>query len=339
LRRDWGFTGYVQSDFFAMNSTVDTLRSGMDHEMPLPNSWAPGKLNAALDEGKLSERDMDAALDRRFTQMFKAGIFDRPLVQTSIDFPLGRRKAREIGVQCAVLLQNNCALPLRPDIHSVVIIGKASQIYAQQAVAGGSMTGKPMGSGGGSSDVVPNYSVTPIEGLRNALKILGNTKATVKLLLVDDQNAAATIDGKTISFAGALTEAAGADAVVIMAGTIAEEGADRATFTDLSGQFVAGNAAAGSGLDWYADRSNEIVVSTSKRNPPRNSNTTSMIRAIMAARSTTTQSMAGKSVLVLKDNAGVAMDPVLVGPKGLRSLKPGSLARRTATSSPICCSG
>lgn len=36
LRNDWGFTGYVQSDFFAMKSTAATLANGMDHEMPLP---------------------------------------------------------------------------------------------------------------------------------------------------------------------------------------------------------------------------------------------------------------------------------------------------------------
>lgn len=37
LRRDWGFTGYVQSDFFAMKSTAATLKAGMDNEMPTPS--------------------------------------------------------------------------------------------------------------------------------------------------------------------------------------------------------------------------------------------------------------------------------------------------------------
>lgn len=316
LRKDWAFTGYVQSDFFAMKSTVATLKAGMDHEMPLPQLWSIKNLSAAITQGEMEEADLDRALERRFTPMFKAGIFDRRLTQAPIDFVEGGRRAREIGNQSAVLLQNNGALPLRRDVRSVVLIGKASQVYAQQAVAGGAITGKPMGSGGGSSDVVPHYSVTPVQGLRNALNALGNSNARVKLVLVDDENSQVTIDGTQRSFADAMQEAAGADAVIVMAGTIAEEGADRATFTNAGGKTLSASAAQGSGLDWYAEKPNLIVTSASSVNPPKNSKTLAMIQAVMAARSTTTRPMAGKTVLVLKDNAGIAMDRTLVGPQG-----------------------
>jgi beta-glucosidase len=311
LRRDWGFTGYVQSDFFAVKSTVATLANGLDHEMPKPGFWAPDKLSAALDKGDLSVAQIDTALERRYTQMFKAGIFDRPLVQTPIDFAAGGRTAREIGARAAVLLQNNGALPLSKDARSVVLIGKASQVYAQQAVAGGAVVGEAMGGGGGSSDVVPTYTVSPVEGLRNAL----GEKAAVKLILVDDANQTATIDGKAASFADAVAAAAGADAVVMMAGTIAEEGADRATFTDASGKQLASGAALGSGLDWYTQRSNRISLTTGA-NAAKDSRTNAMLASLLAARSTSGRSMAAKSVLVLKDNAGVALPPALVGPRG-----------------------
>jgi len=316
LRRDWGFTGYVQSDFFAMKSTVPTLKAGLDNEMPRPQFWAPDKLSAALDKGELSLADIDTALLRRYTQMFKAGIFDRALVQTPIDFALGGSKARAIGGQAAVLLQNNGALPLRPGLKTVTLIGKASQVYAQQAVAGGALTGKPMGSGGGSSDVVPDYTVTPVDGLRNGLKAHGNIGAEVRLILVDDANETATIDGAPATFAQVLAEAARADAVVMMAGTVSEEGADRASFAGPSGKALAASAAEGSTLDWYAANPNRIAASGSKDNAPQNSQTTSMIKALLAARSLSGQAMAAKTVLVLKDNAGVAMDPALVGPQG-----------------------
>ena len=316
LRQDWGFTGYVQSDFFAMKSTAATLKAGLDNEMPQPLLWATNKIMAALDKGELSLADIDQALLRRYTQIFKAGIFDRKLVQTPIDFAAGGRQARKIGTQGAVLLQNNGALPLRPGLKSLVLIGKASQVYAGQAVAGGAITGQPMGSGGGSSDVVPNYTVTPIDGLRNGLKALGNTQAAVKLILVDDANQTATIDEAPATFAQALAEAARADAVVIMAGTISEEGADRASFTSASGKTLAASAAAGSSLDWYAPRSNLIAATSSKDNAPRDSRTTAMIKAVLAARSNSGRAMAAKTALVLKDNAGVAMDPALVGPRG-----------------------
>ncbi|MEY4500703.1 MAG: hypothetical protein RIS52_593 [Pseudomonadota bacterium] len=311
LRRDWGFTGYVQSDFFAVKSTVATLANGLDHEMPKPQFWAPDKLNAALDKGELTVSQIDTALERRYTQMFKAGIFDRPLVQTPIDFASGGRTAREIGARAAVLLQNNGALPLREDVRSVVLIGKASQVYAQQAVAGGAVVGEAMGGGGGSSDVVPTYTVSPVEGLRSAL----GERATVKLILVDDANQTATIDGKSASFADAVSAATGADAVVVMAGTISEEGADRATFTNADGKRLAAGAAVGSGLDWYTQRSNKISLTTGA-NAANDSRTNAMLAALLAARSTSGRSMAAKSVLVLKDNAGVALPPALVGPRG-----------------------
>ncbi|MEY4237420.1 MAG: hypothetical protein RL339_21 [Pseudomonadota bacterium] len=311
LRKDWGFTGYVQSDFFAMKSTVATLANGMDHEMPLPNHWAPDKIKVALAKGELSVAQIDQALERRYTQAFKAGIFDRKLAHSAIDFAAGGKKAREIGGRGSVLLQNNGALPLSADLKSVVLIGKASQVYAQQAVAGGAVVGEPMGAGGGSSDVVPNYTVSPIDGLRGAL----NKPASVKLVLVDDANETAMIDGKQVSFSEVLAEAGRADAVVVMAGTIAEEGADRATFTDTTGHELAAPAAGGSTLDWYAGRSNNIATSGEK-NTARNSQTTAMLQALLKARSTSGKPMAAKSVLVLKDNAGPALPAFLVGKQG-----------------------
>lgn len=315
LRKDWGFTGYVQSDFFAMKSTVATLANGLDHEMPLPLHWAPDNLNAALSKSQLTVADIDTALERRYTKAFKAGIFDRKLRQTPIDFAAGGKQAREIGGRSAVLLQNNGALPLRSDLKQLVLIGKASQVYAQQAVAGGAVVGEPMGAGGGSSDVVPEYTVSPIDGIRNALAGLGNAGASVRLILVDDENTNATIDDRKVSFAEALSVAGGADAVVMMAGTISEEGADRATFTDLKGKQLAAPASIGGGLDWYAARSN-IIATDGVTNPAKDSGTTAMIAAVLATRSTSEAPMAAKSVLVLKDNAGVSLPATFVGPRG-----------------------
>lgn len=316
LRNQWGFKGYVQSDFFATKSTSPTLLAGLDHLMPMPLQWAPNLLNAALTAGEIKVSDIDTALKRRYTQMFKLGIFDRKVVQTPIDYAAGGAKARAIGVESAVLLQNdNKVLPLASTVRDVVVIGKASQVYARQAVAGGVMVGQPMGAGGGSSDVVPTYTVAPIEGIRNVLRSLGNTSATVRLVLVDDANQGATIDGTSATYAAALSAAAGADAVIVMAGTISEEGADRASFTTGQGVTVTGTmTAVGDGLDWYVPRPSAISVEAS--NKASNSNTIAMIKDIMAATSTTSRPMTHKTALVLKDNAGVAMDPALVGSSG-----------------------
>lgn len=309
LREQWGFEGYVQSDFFATKSTVDTLRNGLDNMMPVAQQWAPDLLQAALDTGQITETHIDRALERRYVQMFRYGIFERPLVQTPIDYDAGGETAREIGTQGGVLLQNNGALPIAADVQDVVVIGKATQVYAQQAVAGGARVGMAPGSDGrGSSVVVPVYEVAPTEGIRNALTQLGNTSATVRLVLVDDANQTATIDGATTSFDAALAAARDADAVVVMAGTVSTEGADRATFTDATATTL---VEAGNDLDWYTDNL-ASVTTVGGKNPAKNSNTVAMIEAIMGA----APAMPDKTTLVLKDNAGVALDPDLVGENG-----------------------
>ena len=172
-----------------------------------------------------------------------------------------------------------------------------------------------MGAGGGSSDVVPNYTVSPIDGIRDILQTLGNSTALVKLILVDDANASATVDGIASDFQTALAEAANADAVILMAGTIAEEGADRATFTGAEGTRLATRAADGSSIDWYAARPSAIATNT-VGNTAKHSGTVAMIKAVIATTSTTPRSMVAKTALVLKDNAGVAMDRALVGRAG-----------------------
>src|SRR5205823_13714286 len=99
------------------------------------------------------------------------------------------------------------------------------------------------------------------------LSALGNTAATVTLVTVKDDNS---------DLNAAKAAAAAADAVIIMAGTIAEEGADRASFADSTGLTL---TALGDGLDWYVARPN--VISTATSNRPANSNTVAMIAGIL----------------------------------------------------------
>ncbi|MBN3790956.1 glycoside hydrolase family 3 C-terminal domain-containing protein [Burkholderia sp. Ac-20353] len=215
LRGQWGFTGYVQSDFFASHGTASTMLAGLDNEMPginipgaLTTWWTADRLNAALAAGQIKVSDIDTALTRRYTQMFRLGIFDRPVAQTPIDQTGDGVIARSIGEQAAVLLKNdNSLLPFdAKTIHSVALIGQAA--YATKAVSG---------CCGGSSDVIPLYTVTPLQGVQNALAKLGSS-ATATLTVVADDNS---------NLADAVTAAKAADVVIVLAGTIAEEGADR----------------------------------------------------------------------------------------------------------------
>jgi beta-glucosidase len=299
LRGQWGFKGYVQSDFFAAYSTVPTMLAGLDHEMPTPVQWAPANINAALAAKTLQVSDIDTALTRRYTQMFKAGIFDRPLKVTQIDAPTNGAIARQIGEQAAVLLQNNGVLPLSKNVRNILVIGKTSQVYAQQAVAGGAAVGVAMGAGGGSSDVAALYTVAPVAGIKDVLTSLGNTQANVHLILVDDTNTTATIDGTPANFSDVTAAASNADAVIVMAGSMAEEGADQATFTDSTGINMESGKFLNT-LDWYSPKAAKLATTA----VVKNSGTLVMVKALTATNPNT--------VLVLKDSVSPSMDASLL---------------------------
>ncbi len=223
LRRQWGFRGYVQSDFFAVKSTVPTLLAGMDHEMPglalgpLTPWYSAARLREALDKREITTANIDTALARRYRQMFRLGIFDRPVKETPIDVARNAAIAREIGEQAAVLLKNERGtLPLDARaIRSVALIGQAE--YATKAVAG---------CCGGSSDVIPFATVTPLDGVK---QVFAQTKssATATLTVVADDRA---------NLAEAVAAAKAADVAIVLAGTIAEEGRDRESIALEKGQ-------------------------------------------------------------------------------------------------------
>jgi len=118
LRNQWGFEGYVQSDFGATHSTAVSLNAGEDFEMQSGNFYSATRINAALADGSLQQATIDRALKRRYVQMFKFGVFDRPITHTPLDAATAQAHgavARSIGEQIAVLLKNQGAmLPLGP---------------------------------------------------------------------------------------------------------------------------------------------------------------------------------------------------------------------------------
>jgi len=207
LRNQWGFDGYVQSDFGATHSTAQSLNAGEDFEMSGGVWYTPERINAALADGSLSIDTIDQALTRRYVQMFKYGIFDRPITRGTIDAEANGATARGIAEQTAVLLKNDGKLlPLDASgLKTIALIGQAT--FADAAVAGG----------GGSSRVSPLYTVTPLQGLQNVLTELGSS-ATVNKVIVAKNNS---------NLAEATAAAAKADVTIVMAGVVTSEGSDR----------------------------------------------------------------------------------------------------------------
>jgi len=107
LRTEWGFEGYVQSDFWSCRSAAPSLNAGMDHEMPDAKWLNETTVKAALSDTSLEIETVDRALVRRYTQMFRFGQFKRPYDPGDIDAQAHGAISRAIGSQIAVLLKDN----------------------------------------------------------------------------------------------------------------------------------------------------------------------------------------------------------------------------------------
>ena len=206
LRDEWGFQGYVQSDFWSCRSAAASLNAGMDHEMPDAKWLNETNVKNALQDTSLEIQTVDRALIRRYTQMFRFGQFERPYNPGEIDAKGHGAISRKIGSQMAVLLKNEGEmLPLDPKAYgSIVIIGQSE--FVDDACNGG----------GGSSKVTPLYTVPPVEGMQNVLQGLGSETKVSKFTVAKDLS----------NLEEAKAAAAEADMVIVMAGLVASEGFD-----------------------------------------------------------------------------------------------------------------
>ncbi len=140
LRQEWGFTGTVVSDYFAIAMLKEyhhiarskaeaaqiALEAGMDVELPFTDCFGDILLQA-VQQGHIRESVIDVAVQRVLTQKFALGLFEHPYVDAeavAFDTPDQRQLARQIAQKSLVLLKNDGdLLPLSPQIESLAIIG------------------------------------------------------------------------------------------------------------------------------------------------------------------------------------------------------------------------
>lgn len=132
LRRDWGYKGYVMSDWGATHSTAPAANAGLDQDSGFPFDKEPyfgAPLKDAVAKGAVSRERLDAMAGAILHAMFDNGLFDQPVTEAPMDLApelLAKsadvtRKDAEGG---AVLLQNKGAiLPLSPSVKKIVVIG------------------------------------------------------------------------------------------------------------------------------------------------------------------------------------------------------------------------
>lgn len=137
LRNEWGFDGYVMTDWGAMNDRVTALKAGCDLEMPASNGITDAEIVEAVREGTLSEEILDQACERILNIVYR---FEENHDKEAVfDLEKDHETARKIEEECIVLLKNEDAiLPLKKDVKAA-FIGK----YAET----------PRYQGGGSSHI------------------------------------------------------------------------------------------------------------------------------------------------------------------------------------------
>ncbi|HVU31513.1 MAG TPA: beta-glucosidase [Sphingomicrobium sp.] len=146
LKADWGFKGFVMSDWGAVHSTADAANDGLDEFTGFccagDKPWfAPSVMKAAIESGAIPMRRIDDMARRILWALFAKGAVDDPVKPRPIDYEANAHISQNAAEQSIVLLKNDGdLLPLR-GVKSLAVIGG----NADRGVI----------AGGGSSDVTP----------------------------------------------------------------------------------------------------------------------------------------------------------------------------------------
>lgn len=136
LRDEWGYEGYVVSDWGAVADRVKGVKAGLDLEMPSSHGAYDSSVMEAVKRGELQEEEIDASVERILKIVYR--YHENHLADASYDKEAHHGIAKKIAEETAVLLKNEGALPLAGDARTVFI---------------GPYARKPRYQGGGSSHI------------------------------------------------------------------------------------------------------------------------------------------------------------------------------------------
>ncbi|MGW0579461.1 glycoside hydrolase family 3 C-terminal domain-containing protein [Streptomyces sp. NPDC002920] len=149
LKEQWGFKGWVMSDWGATHATTDIV-NGLDQEMPT-GVFLGEELRTAITNGTIPVSELNDSVARILGQMKKFGLLDgtaRP--RPARDPEGGAKAAQKVAESGAVLLKNTGnVLPLTGKDTSIGLIGPTAKT--------------PKVTGGGSSNVVPDSAASPLD--------------------------------------------------------------------------------------------------------------------------------------------------------------------------------
>ena len=152
LRKEWGFEGYVMSDWGAVSNRVAGVAAGLDLEMPASGGINDKKIVDAVRSGELDEAVVDQAVERILTINYR--YLENAKPETPWDQEADHMLSAQIAAECMVLLKNEGVLPLNKE-DEVAFIGEFAK--------------KPRFQGGGSSHIncfKTTSAVEAAEGLK-----------------------------------------------------------------------------------------------------------------------------------------------------------------------------
>jgi len=162
LKQDWGFQGFVVSDWGATKSTLPSALAGLDIEMPW-GTYFGTPLQQAVLSGLISEQVVNEKVLRILHTMEQVGLLDSnksTLAQHNPEQKVQQDLALKAAQDGLVLLQNkDNLLPLRPNLQKLAFIGSAAMV---------ARTG-----GGGSSFVHTDRKVSPMAGWQQRQSEIG----------------------------------------------------------------------------------------------------------------------------------------------------------------------
>lgn len=225
LRRDWGFTGFVMSDWGAVHST-GALVAGLDQESGYEADTRPffaADLKSALVSGTVSKTAVDRAALRILRTLFAHGVYDRPPVQGGpIDYDAHAAIAQAQAEAGIVLLKNaSDVLPLAASARRIAVIGG----HADAGVLFGGGSAQVVPVGGVKLLIRPKTTNPSMFGVRT----YGGTPPLAAIKARFPKAVIEFADGSDV--AAAATLARSADAAIVFGEKWASEGEDH---TDLS---------------------------------------------------------------------------------------------------------
>lgn len=163
LRKQWGFKGFVLSDAGACHEPNEDLAAGMNFDI-LGTCYTAPEVDAELAAGLISEKTLNARVFETLRALFIYGFFDHPTWPKNInldDVKGDAAVADDAEERGAVLLRNLGVLPLRPKLdRKIAVIGPAADKYIL---------------GAGSSQVLPWFTTTALQGLQHRAARAGDT--------------------------------------------------------------------------------------------------------------------------------------------------------------------